>query len=84
MAASAITVPGLDQVHTERLDGRRLPDARHTGDAHVDGTTRVRHQLQQQLLGLPPVIGAGRLDEGDRPRQAGTVPATHRRGQFGH
>jgi hypothetical protein len=63
----------LDEVHAERLDGRRLPHPRHPGDTDVHGVTRLGHQLRQQQLGLLPVVGPCGLDQRDGPRQRGTV-----------
>ena len=59
-----------------------LPDAGHTGDADVHGAAGIGHQLQQQLLRLLPVVGPGRLDERDRPRQRRAVAVADRGGQL--
>ena len=66
-------VTSLDEVHAEGFDGGRLADAGHAGDPDVHGCTRERHEFEQQLLGLVPMIGAGRFDPGDGPRQRGAV-----------
>jgi hypothetical protein len=47
----------------------------------------VRQQLDQQLLGLLPVVGTAGLHEGDRPRHQAPVAGEHavdQRGQVRH
>jgi hypothetical protein len=41
------------------------------------GVSRVRQQLQQQLLCLFAMVGAGGLQERDGPRQRGAITATN-------
>jgi hypothetical protein len=77
-------VPPFDEVHPQRLDRRRLPDSGHTGDPHVVAAARLGHQLQQQCLRPIPVIGTGRLDQGDGTRQRRAVAAAHGLGEVLH
>ena len=62
-------VAGGDEVHAELVDGRRLADARHAGDAEAQRAARRRQQRLQQLLGERGVLGLGALDERDGARQ---------------
>ena len=65
-ASTATPPPTPGQQGAETVDERRLPDAGNTGDADAQrACPNGWRQPGQQVAGGQPVVGAGRLDEGD-------------------
>ena len=81
-ASTATLLPGVDEVHAERLDERGLPRARRAGDADAYRVPGRGHELVEQRDRVRPMIGAGRLDERDRPRERPPIAGAHRVGEL--
>ena len=69
-------VAGGGELRAQRPDERRLADPGHPGDPDPPRTARVGEQLDEQFLGGVAVVGAGGLDEGDRPPDPQPRPRT--------
>ena len=76
-ASTATRWPCVDEVEPERLDERRLARRPAGPDAHPDGVAPVCGASRRRALdrALAVVVGAGRLDERDRPRQRSRSPS---------
>src|SRR5689334_17429279 len=72
------------EVRAELVDEGRLARARNTADADALRVAGVRQQFGEQLLRPLPVIGAPRLDEGDRPGDRRSLTGEHLLSGRGH
>ena len=69
---------GADQLQAERLDEGRLADAGHSRNADPERVARRRRQRGQQSVGALAVVGAARLEQGDRLGDRATLRLARR------
>src|SRR5690606_12599730 len=70
-------VPEPGEVGAEGLDEAALPHAGDAADADAEGPARAGKQPAQHGLPELRVIGAGALDQRDRPGEDRAVPGAH-------
>ena len=73
---------GVDEVHAERLDERRLARAGCAADPDADRVAGVRKDLVEQRDGVVAMVGARRLDERDRAGQRAPVALANGGGEL--
>jgi len=65
-------MPGLDQLHAQRVNEGALAHSRHTRDADAQRLAGMIDQGVDQLLGPRPILGQGTLHECDGSPDCGT------------
>ena len=70
-----------DQGEAQRLDESALAHARHAADAQAERLPGMRQQTREHLVGLAPVVAAGRFQQRDG---LGDGAALHRSGSAQH